>query len=353
MPQTPIVMPKMSMTMTEGELVEYTVIVGQQIKSGDVVAVVGTDKTNMEVEAEVDGIVIELCANPLDVLEVGKPMLILETEGEDLLADLFTPAASQTPVAEAPATEVQAPMAAHIFSEILAMPGARKLAVETGIELNSIKPASPSGVIKVSDLAAPQDPERAQKARLQMAKLASLSLAIPQFTITSELVLKKLLPGDSGARMQELCRAWEKTIRKNSVLNSSFVSENISEVGLVKIAILTKTQIGFVSPVIAIDQGTGWETELPGLLAKARMNKIPIENLSGATTAIYDFAEFGIGQANVLLLPGQSTALVIGKGFQQGQTEKMHATLVVDHRIADPGEAAIALRDLEQLLNGG
>ncbi|MGA1713394.1 MAG: biotin/lipoyl-containing protein, partial [bacterium] len=43
MPKTAVVMPKMSMTMTEGEVVEITVNVGQVVSQGDVVAVVGTD----------------------------------------------------------------------------------------------------------------------------------------------------------------------------------------------------------------------------------------------------------------------------------------------------------------------
>ena len=49
MAQTPVVMPKMSMTMTEGEVVEILVKVGDRVEKGQVVAVVGTDKTDMEV----------------------------------------------------------------------------------------------------------------------------------------------------------------------------------------------------------------------------------------------------------------------------------------------------------------
>ena len=88
MASTAIVMPKMSMTMTEGEVVEILIAVGDEITSGQLVAVVGTDKTDMEVESDHAGKVLEVLAKPGDVLEVGAPMFMLETKGEDLLGRL-------------------------------------------------------------------------------------------------------------------------------------------------------------------------------------------------------------------------------------------------------------------------
>lgn len=177
MPKTPVVMPKMSMTMTEGEVVEITVSIGQSVSQGDVVAVVGTDKTDMEVECESTGKVIEILAKPGEVIPVGEPLLMLETEGEDLLAGMFTPqekvseevvAAPQPPVAQEPlAQEVS-----KADEKVLAMPGARKLAFEKGIELSSITPKSPSGIIKQTDLGVSS--ERVEKARAHIATVSSL-----------------------------------------------------------------------------------------------------------------------------------------------------------------------------------
>ena len=45
----PVVMPKMSMTMETGELINFHVAVGDQVKSGDVLFEVMTDKIDMEV----------------------------------------------------------------------------------------------------------------------------------------------------------------------------------------------------------------------------------------------------------------------------------------------------------------
>jgi pyruvate dehydrogenase E2 component (dihydrolipoamide acetyltransferase) len=53
----PVVMPKMSMTMETGELLLFHVKVGDQVKSGDVLFEVMTDKIDMEVEAPADGVI--------------------------------------------------------------------------------------------------------------------------------------------------------------------------------------------------------------------------------------------------------------------------------------------------------
>ena len=89
MPQVAIVMPKMSMTMTEGELLVWHVNVGDQINAGDVVCEVATDKIDMEVEATASGTVVSLHGNPGDVMEVGTPLIMVESESDDLLAGIF------------------------------------------------------------------------------------------------------------------------------------------------------------------------------------------------------------------------------------------------------------------------
>ena len=60
MPEMPIRMPKMSMTMEEGEFGSWLISVGDSVTKGMAVAVVMTDKVEMEVESEVEGTVMLL-----------------------------------------------------------------------------------------------------------------------------------------------------------------------------------------------------------------------------------------------------------------------------------------------------
>ena len=356
MPKTQIVMPKMSMTMTEGEVVEISVVVGQQINQGDVVAVVGTDKTDMEVESDFSGTVVEVVASPGALLEVGAPLLVLETEGEDLLAGMFSsePAESQpeAPAVIAPTSEVELkPTPSADKQEVLAMPGARKMAAEQGIDLQTITPKSPLGVIKQSDLGA--DTRRSEKARALIASVVQTSVEIPQFSISGELKLKKALPKNFEQRFVVLARAWVRTLEKHPRLNQQY--QNGSFVSAeTRIAALVKSELGFVSPVLGSKgiESDDWATEAAAVLASARENKIPLGNLGGATTAITDLSEFGIRQANTLLFPPQSSGFNIGVVREKKSKYRVDFTLVVDHRIADPGDAAEVIKTFEKELNG-
>jgi pyruvate dehydrogenase E2 component (dihydrolipoamide acetyltransferase) len=371
MASTAIVMPKMSMTMTEGEVVEILIAVGDEITSGHLVAVVGTDKTDMEVESDHAGKVLEVLAKPGDVLEVGAPMFILETQGEDLLAGLFgsapeaaepAPAAteafpvattSQEPAQEAVSSEV--PAAVEAAKPILAMPGARRQARDQGIDLANVQAASPSGVIKQSDLAVSSgsaqatEPNRELKARALIAKVVATSLEIPQFSLSKKVSVSKPLPKDFVKRASLLLRAWEKTIAASPKLNTRFVDGSFVSNSEVRAAYLLETSLGFVSPVISL--AGDFATSVPSILAAARINKISLENLSGATTSVTDLSEFDVLQANTLLFGSQTSGLNLGKALEEGQTVTIDVTIVLDHRIADPGDGSRALGLFEKFLN--
>jgi pyruvate dehydrogenase E2 component (dihydrolipoamide acetyltransferase) len=81
-------MPKLSMTMEEGEFGAWMVAEGDVITKGSPVATVMTDKVEMEVEAEVDGRVSRLTAKEGDVIPVGEPMGYVEASGDEGLGDL-------------------------------------------------------------------------------------------------------------------------------------------------------------------------------------------------------------------------------------------------------------------------
>ena len=63
-------MPKMSMTMTEGEVSSWMVDIGAEIAEGDVICEVMTDKVDMEVESTVSGKLVEIVV-PSGTVEVG------------------------------------------------------------------------------------------------------------------------------------------------------------------------------------------------------------------------------------------------------------------------------------------
>ena len=91
--KTEIYMPAMSPSMTEGTLTKWLVKVGDQLKIGDPIAEIETDKASMEVESQIDGIISEfLVENGQDQIAVKTPIAIIETSSstEKLKGKLFT-----------------------------------------------------------------------------------------------------------------------------------------------------------------------------------------------------------------------------------------------------------------------
>lgn len=87
-PEMPIRMPKLSMTMKEGEFGSWLVDAGDSITKGMPVAVVMTDKVEMEIESEVAGTVTRLTAQEGDVVPVGDPLGYVDSTDDDGLGDL-------------------------------------------------------------------------------------------------------------------------------------------------------------------------------------------------------------------------------------------------------------------------
>lgn len=91
--KTEIYMPAMSPSMTEGTLTKWLVKVGDQLKIGDPIAEIETDKASMEVESQIEGIISEfLVENGQDQIAVKTPIAIIETNSttEKLKGKLFT-----------------------------------------------------------------------------------------------------------------------------------------------------------------------------------------------------------------------------------------------------------------------
>jgi len=99
-----VIMPKMGDAMTEGTLLKWNVAEGTQVKSGDLIAVIETDKSNVEVEAEDNG-VLRIRVQPGAVVPVGEVIATIGDSAEPVKA--AAPAAA--PKAAEPAPKASAP----------------------------------------------------------------------------------------------------------------------------------------------------------------------------------------------------------------------------------------------------
>ena len=99
-----MVMPKMGESVMEGTVLAWLKEVGETIEEDESILEVATDKVDTEIPATHAGTLKEILAKEGDVIEVGKPIAIIETEGDEAIAEMPTEAPKQTdPVEKAEA----------------------------------------------------------------------------------------------------------------------------------------------------------------------------------------------------------------------------------------------------------
>ena len=162
-------MPALSPTMEEGTLAKWLVKEGDEVKSGDLLAEIETDKATMEFEAVDEGVISQiLVAEGPDGVKVGTVIAVIAGEDEDASEAKVAPApAAPAPVpakdvapAEAGAATVSAPPPAvpasagttNVGDRIKASPLAKRLAAEQGIDLKALTGTGPGGRIVKADL---------------------------------------------------------------------------------------------------------------------------------------------------------------------------------------------------------
>src|SRR6187200_3018999 len=102
---TNILMPALSPTMTEGTLTRWLKKEGENVRAGDVIAEIETDKATMEIEAVDEGVLGKiLVADGTKGVKVNEPIAILVDQGEAVpsAAPVTTPEAAAAPAAPAP-----------------------------------------------------------------------------------------------------------------------------------------------------------------------------------------------------------------------------------------------------------
>ena len=153
-------MPSLGADMEAGTLVEWLVKRGQQVKRGDIVAVVETQKGAIEIEIFETGTIEDILVEPGAKVPVGKPLARILTDEEakrgkvpelarepvvPLRAPVLPTVSPPTPIA------VPTPRAAEVAHRLPASPAARRLAQTTGLDLAEIKGTGPSGAITRAD----------------------------------------------------------------------------------------------------------------------------------------------------------------------------------------------------------
>jgi len=138
-----MIMPKVDMDQETGTVVEWTKTDGQQVKEGETILVIETDKIAIDVEAPGTGILNGISAHPGDVIPIGTVIAYILEEGEEVpVVKVATPA---------PETDVKQATAAPA-GDVPATPVAKKMAEVHGVDLSKVAPSGAAGKVTKDDV---------------------------------------------------------------------------------------------------------------------------------------------------------------------------------------------------------
>jgi pyruvate dehydrogenase E2 component (dihydrolipoamide acetyltransferase) len=367
---TPVILPKLGLTMDEGRLVAWLKKVGDPIAAGEILFEVETDKATMEVESPVAGYVRMLLAAEGDEIPVTQVIALISSSPDEPVAAPSAPIAPDVPVA------VEAAQPRPIADRpddgrVVASPAARKRARELGLDLAAIRALS-GDRITVEDVEAAQtaakaptggDATRLPLSRMRRAIAERMTHAfrdIPQYSVSRDVDMTAANAARTAAGVSYadvLIWATARTLRDHPRLTMRYDPEGLIPAGGIHLGIAVALDDGLLVPVVR-DADTkelvAISRERAELQAGARAGKLTMDALVGGVFTISNLGRQGVDRFTAIVNPPEAAILAVGRVrdlvvARDGAVviaPVVTLTLSVDHRVADGAQAAAFLADL-------
>ena len=144
-------LPDLGEGVHEGEILAVHVRVGQEVKEGDIILEVETDKAAVEIPSPFTGTVSEVRVKPGDTVKVGDVMMIFSNGVEAEIVDEQTTAEMPAEAARSEEAVSLAKVGQRI-GPIPASPATRRLARELGVDLHRVTPTGSGGLVTADDV---------------------------------------------------------------------------------------------------------------------------------------------------------------------------------------------------------
>ena len=365
-------MPKMSDTMEEGVIASWLKKVGDEIKSGDILAEVETDKATMELESYDDGTLLHIGVKDGDSVPVDGVIAIIGEKGEDvneILKDVDSDSSEVEEIKEIKEEstsiekveeikddnkEIVITEPTKIVSElkderVKASPLAKKLANEKGIDISNISGSGDGGRIIRKDIENYKDVSTSSNEPVkeitlpkihseesfeelpvtQMRKTISKRLAeskfsAPHFYLTMEVDMENCIEGRKKINESSdikisfndiILKACAVALRKHPMVNSSFLTDKIRINHHVHIGVAVAVDEGLLVPVVRFADNKSLShisAEVKSLAKRAKEKQLQPSDWEGNTFTISNLGMFGISEFTAIINPNDSCILAVG-----------------------------------------
>lgn len=409
-----IIVPELGESISEGTITKWFVKVGDTVNQGDVLLELETDKVNIEISAESNGVVGAINKSDGEVVFVGEAIGSIGEGASSPAPSAAEPQAAAEQAAPAPAAEPVAVAAAaqsaqavegNSAASITASPAARKLAREQGIDLNQVqskdaigriypdnvrthnqpqttvapapKPAAaPAAAASTSVEGKQVDRKRMSRRRATIAKrlveaqrTAAMLTTFNEVDMTAILDLRKRRKESFFEKnevnlgfMSFFTKAVVGALKQYPLLNAEIDGEDIVIKKFYDIGIAVAAKEGLVVPVVRDADRLGFaeiERNIGELAKKARANTLTLDELQGGSFTITNGGVFGSLLSTPILNTPQVGILGMHKiqirpvaidAERMENRPMMYIALSYDHRIVDGSEAVRFLVTVKELL---
>jgi pyruvate dehydrogenase E2 component (dihydrolipoamide acetyltransferase) len=372
-------MPTLGADMSAGTLKQWLRKPGEAVARGDIIAVVETDKADVEVEVFSGGVIDRLLVEPGTSVPVGTPLAVILAEGEEEGA-LPGPTEAKPAPGAAPAPTPARPKAAK-KERLLVSPSARELAAELGVDLATVIGTGPSGRIQRKDVAqaasnAPAPEASPKHDRMRQAIAAAMTRSnseIPHFYVSQTVDMSRSLAWLSEANATRplqarllygvlLLKAVALALREVPELNGFWRDEGHMQSEAVHVGVAVSLRGGgLVAPALHDTDRASLDDLMAtfrGLVRRARAGSLRSSELGDPTITVTSLGEQGVEGVYGLIFPPQVAIVGFGKVVERPWAENgglfarpvVHASLAADHRVVDGHRAGLYLAAVDRLL---
>ena len=403
-----IKMPRLSDTMEEGTVSSWLVNIGDQVKEGDILAEIETDKATMEFESFYEGTLLYIGINEGETALVDSLLAIIGEENADFQSVLKNVDESENldiskpeqlneieQLKEKPVIENQDQISSN---RVLASPLAKKIAKEKNIDLSTVHGSGDNGRITKLDVEthfskSPQtskenklekqsipkvenivegtesfeEIENSQMRKAIARRLKESKFSAPHYYLNIEcdmdnaIAFRKqynTLPDTKISFNDIIVKACAIALKLHPRVNSQWFEDKMRLNHHVHVGVAVGVPDGLVVPVIRFANEkslTDIGLEVKDFASKSRDKKLSPNDMEGSTFTVSNLGMFGINEFTSIINQPNSAILSVGSIVQKPVVKdnkiqignNMKLTLACDHRTVDGVTGSLFLETLK------
>jgi pyruvate dehydrogenase E2 component (dihydrolipoamide acetyltransferase) len=364
-----VIMPRLSDSMEEGTIIKWLKQPGDQVRSGEPLADIETDKATVTYEADAEGF-LQILAREGDTLAIGATIARLLADAESAKRDTNgetpspaspspaeprEPAGAAAPTSAAPLPGPGDPARPGSGERLKASPVARRIAGELGIDLTTLRGSGPEGRIVKADVVAAADGvtagtategaaaapvaasgsasgakgdvtvvELSRTQQLIARRMASAKATIPEFQVTVEVDAEAALELREQLRNHAsplpsvndlVIKACALALRVHPNVNAAYIDGRFERYGRVNVGVAVAGEGTLVVPTV-FDADSKSLVEIAAqtrlLATQVRDGTVGPADLAGGTFTVSNLGMLGVARFTAVINPPQAAILAVG-----------------------------------------